>query len=68
MILISILFYSYIVCILAFIIGYHKVNVFKSTTTSNKTAFTVIIPFRNEAKNLSKLLDSIQQLKYSKNL
>ncbi|WP_347173704.1 glycosyltransferase family 2 protein [Polaribacter uvawellassae] len=68
MILISILFYSYIIFIFIFVIGFYKVKEFKSTNTSEKIAFSVIIPFRNEAKNLPKLLDSIQQLKYSKEL
>ncbi len=68
MILISILFYSYIICIFLFVIGFYKVKEFKRTNTSEKTAFSVIIPFRNEAKNLPKLLDSIQHLKYRKEL
>ncbi|WKD85941.1 Undecaprenyl-phosphate 4-deoxy-4-formamido-L-arabinose transferase [Polaribacter huanghezhanensis] len=68
MIFISVLFYGYIICIFVFVIGFNKIAVFKSTITSEKTAFSVIIPFRNEAKNLPKLADSIQQLKYSKNL
>ncbi len=68
MILISVLFYGYIICILLFVICFFKVKDFKSTITSEKTAFSVIIPFRNEAKNLSNLLASIQQLKYSENL
>ena len=65
MILLSILFYCYIICILALIIGFTKVKEFKRTKNTNKTPFTVIIPFRNEAKNLPSLLDSISKLTYS---
>lgn len=68
MILVSILFYSYIICILAFVIGFDKVQEFKRTITSEKTAFSVIIPFRNEAEHLPKLLKSISHLVYSKDL
>ncbi len=68
MILVSILFYGYIICILFFVIGFYKVKEFKNSNITEKTAFSVIIPFRNEAENLPKLLDSIQQLKYRNDL
>jgi cellulose synthase/poly-beta-1,6-N-acetylglucosamine synthase-like glycosyltransferase len=66
MILISILFYSYIICILALVIGFNKIKDFNNKTTEEKTTFSVIIPFRNEEKNLPKLLESISSLIYSK--
>ena len=68
MILISVLFYCYIICILAFVFGFNNVKEFKSKTTKEKTAFSVIIPFRNEAQNLPSLLESTSQLTYSKEL
>ena len=68
MILISILFYCYIICILALAIGYDKIKEFKNTIAVEKTAFTVIIPFRNEAKNLPQILKSISELNYSTEL
>ena len=68
MILISILFYIYIICIFSFVIGFDRIKEYKKTTTSLKTAFSVIIPFRNEAKNLPKLLQSISELDYPKEL
>lgn len=68
MILVSVLFYSYIICILFFVIGFDKVQELKRTITSEKTTFSVIIPFRNEAKNLPRLLESISHLVYSKDL
>lgn len=49
-------------------IGFNKIDVFNPTDTPEKTSFSVIIPFRNEAENLPKLLDSIQHLKYRKEL
>ena len=68
MILISILFYSYILCILVFVFGFNKVAEFNTKVTTEKTTFSVIIPFRNEAKNLPNLLASINQLNYSSEL
>ena len=68
MILISILFYSYIICILAFVFGFNKVAEFNTKVTSEITTFSVIIPFRNEANNLPKLLASINELSYPKEL
>lgn len=51
--------------IISFIKGF---NILKSVTETygEKTAFSVIIPFRNEALYLPELLASIQQLNYSK--
>lgn len=68
MILISILFYSYIICILAFVFGFNKVAEFNTKVASEITTFSVIIPFRNEANNLPKLLASINELSYPKEL
>ena len=68
MIIISILFYIYIICILAFVIGCDKIKEFKKNSSSEKTAFSVIIPFRNEAKNLPQILKSIGNLNYPKKL
>ena len=48
--------------------GFDKVADFKLQDLKSKTTFTIVIPFRNEAKNLSQLLESISQLNYPKNL
>lgn len=57
----------YAFAILQLYIGFDKV---KSTTIPTdlepKTHFTIIIPFRNEAKNLPKLLASLSNLNYPK--
>ncbi len=54
--------------IVAFIVGFDKVKNFESTKISPKTKFSVIIPFRNEAENLTALLHSISLLNYPKEL
>ncbi|MBT8258423.1 MAG: glycosyltransferase [Bacteroidia bacterium] len=41
-----------------------KLNVYQPQSSEPKTGFTIIIPFRNEASNLGKLLASIKGLKY----
>jgi cellulose synthase/poly-beta-1,6-N-acetylglucosamine synthase-like glycosyltransferase len=54
----------YAVFILQLIFGFHKIKSFEVTNATPKTAFTIVIPFRNEEKNLPKLLYSISQLNY----
>jgi glycosyltransferase involved in cell wall biosynthesis len=55
----------YVVLMVQLILGYNKVKSFKTFAASApKTAFTIIVPFRNEAKNLPKLLASFSKLNY----
>lgn len=62
----------FIACILAIyfflvsrlIYGFNKIKYFEPTDVIPKTAFTIVVPFRNEAKNLPKLLKSIANLNY----
>ncbi len=54
----------YAVLIIQLVFGFNKVKSFELTDLSPKTAFTIVVPFRNEEKNLDKLLDSISKLKY----
>lgn len=54
----------YVILIIQLILGYNKVKCFKPTTVAPKTAFTIIVPFRNEEKNLPKLLASFSKLNY----
>lgn len=69
MILISIIItVSYLILILSFTYGFNKVTDFKLEDLPSKTHFSVIIPFRNEAKHLPDLLKSIKNLNYSKQL
>jgi len=57
--------FLYLLLIGGFIYGFDQVSEFKYKETSTKTKFSVIVPFRNEAKNLPTLLRSISKLKYS---
>jgi glycosyltransferase involved in cell wall biosynthesis len=54
----------YVVLILQLIVGFDKVKSFVRTNEKPKTAFTIIVPFRNEEKNLPKLLQSFSKLNY----
>lgn len=58
----------YVVFIAQLIFGFDKVKTFERTNEIPKTKFSIIVPFRNEAKNLPKLLQSISKLKYPKEL
>ncbi len=61
---IIILLYSFI--IILFIIGYRKVAICNRLIETSQTKFSIIIPFRNEEKNLTELLESLAQLNYPK--
>ena len=58
----------YVVFILQLIIGFNKVKSFERTDEKPITTFSIIVPFRNEEKNLPKLLKSISNLNYPKEL
>ena len=58
------IFYLLLILWLAF--GFDKVEDFKAEDLKPETKFSVIIPFRNEAKNLPDLLASINILNYPK--
>jgi glycosyltransferase involved in cell wall biosynthesis len=60
----AILFTSYFICMVAFILGFKKTKVFSSVRILSKTRFSIIIPFRNEAENLPSLLKTIAKLNY----
>jgi len=59
---------AYLVAMAALIYGFLRLPRFSSEKITPKTQFSLVIPFRNEAKNLPKLLESIQQLKYPSHL
>jgi cellulose synthase/poly-beta-1,6-N-acetylglucosamine synthase-like glycosyltransferase len=54
----------YVFLIVQLIFGFNKVKSFKATDLTPKTTFTIVVPFRNEAKNLPTLLESISNLNY----
>jgi len=64
-ILISII---YLALIMAFIIGFEKVETVKNNDTVPKNRFSIVIPFRNEAHNLPGLLKSISIINYPSDL
>ena len=55
-IILLIIVFVYVVFITQLILGFGKVKSFERNDLSAKTAFTIIVPFRNEAKNLPNLL------------
>ncbi|AXG69652.1 beta-monoglucosyldiacylglycerol synthase [Kordia sp. SMS9] len=57
---------SYALLILSLNYGFTKLPIQKKQVTETKTVFSVIIPFRNEAQKLPKLLQSIKELHYPK--
>lgn len=63
-----IIFGLYAILIFSFAIGFIRLKEFKLKNSTSKTKFSIIIPFRNEAKNLPKLLQSITELNYPKEL
>jgi cellulose synthase/poly-beta-1,6-N-acetylglucosamine synthase-like glycosyltransferase len=70
--LITLFFYlilaTYAVFIGQLIFGYTQIKSFKRTNQKPLTTFSIIVPFRNEEKNLGKLLESISKLNYPKEL
>jgi cellulose synthase/poly-beta-1,6-N-acetylglucosamine synthase-like glycosyltransferase len=59
----------YALYIIPLYFGFDKIKEYSiETTKAPKTKFTIIVPFRNEAKNLPKLLHSFSKLEYPKNL
>lgn len=58
----------YLIAMSMILIGFLKLPEFISEEISAKTGFSIIIPFRNEAEKLPKLLESIALLKYPSDL
>ncbi|NDP28029.1 MAG: glycosyltransferase [Flavobacterium sp.] len=63
-----IILFVYFLAIIALICGFTKVNSFEYIGLEPITKFSIIVPFRNEAENLPKLLDSFSKLNYPKDL
>ena len=60
--IIILVFYS--VLILMFVKGFDQIELFKPELKNPVINFSILIPFRNEAKNLPRLLESIALLHY----
>ena len=54
----------YVVTIIYLIHGFNKINSFDCLERTPKNKFSIIVPFRNEAENLPKLLNSFSKLNY----
>ncbi len=63
-----ILLFVYCLAIMVLIYGFTKVNSFEYLGLEPKTKFSIVVPFRNEAENLPKLLKSISKLNYPADL
>jgi len=50
--------------IVQLLFGFNKLKYFEKTEKPPQTSFSIIVPFRNEKKNLPKLLKSIANLNY----
>lgn len=66
-IVLSLVLFVYLATIAQLIYGFNKVPDFQLPTTHNPqpiTNFAIVVPFRNESKNLPQLLESIKNLNY----
>lgn len=68
MIILFLLILFYAISIGLLIYGFTKVKTYIPVGLTPKTAFTIIVPFRNEAKNLPLLLESFSKLNYPTDL
>src|SRR6478609_2239439 len=54
----------YIAAIGRLIAGFERIKTFEPTDSHPENRFSIVVPFRNEAKNLPALLESLSNLKY----
>lgn len=54
----------YIILLLSLLYGWRNLKYTPASVPSSETAFSIIIPFRNEQVNLPGLFDSLKRLKY----
>ncbi|MTE26358.1 glycosyltransferase family 2 protein [Winogradskyella ouciana] len=66
--IIIVIIIAYLIVIGSLTYGFDKVEEFQLRDLKPKTKFSIVIPFRNEAENLPKLLNSIFKLNYPKDL
>lgn len=67
-ILIIAYFIMYLLTVCRLIVGFTKITSQTVTYSPPAKAFSIIIPFRNEAENLPLLLESIRKIKYPKDM
>lgn len=68
MLFLFVILHLYFATILLLIYGFTKVKTYYSIDLKPKTAFAIIVPFRNEADNLPLLLESFSKLNYPMDL
>ena len=56
--------FVYLLTIAQLIYGFGKIKTYVPSGKIPKTYFSIVVPFRNEAKNLPDLLDSFKRLNY----
>ncbi len=61
-------FSLYFITILWLVSGFFKLKKDRPKKVDPKTSFSIVIPFRNEAENIPRLLKSLSQLNYPKEL
>ena len=54
----------YVIILIVLYFAYQKVKPFKPTYENPTSRFTIIVPFRNEAKNIEALLGSLGSMNY----
>ena len=57
---------AYLILMISLIYGWRQIPEFSADFSPAETGFSIIIPFRNEAKNLPVLLNSLAEIQYSK--
>ena len=65
-VLITLITAVYLLLIVALIFGFNKVKVYTPSSEPVKQKFSILIPFRDESENLAALIQSLQDLNYSK--
>ena len=50
------------------IYGFDQIVTYKNSEATPKTYFAIVVPFRNESRNLPHLLESVKQLNYPKTM
>ena len=68
MVVIFIILIVYVFTIATLLFGFAKMRQIESKNLVPKTTFSIVVPFRNEAENLPKLLHSISLLNYPNDL
>ncbi len=67
-IFLGIITFLYVFLLLFLLYGYIKLPDFSGNNPAPKTGFSILIPFRNEAKHLPQVLHSLKMLNYPKEL